>query len=78
MDADEGGRELKREVLRRLLLLLLMLLNELVVNDVADVMLEYWDEQSDVLFLFIAELILLPMELISVTLSSIDLSSSRD
>ena len=56
-----------------------MLLEEfVVVNDVADVMLEYGDEHSDVRFLFMAELIRLPMELMSLAPSSTDLSSVRD
>ena len=56
-----------------------MLFDEFVVaNDVADVMLEYGDEHSDVRFLFMAELIRLPMELMSLAPSSTDLSSVRD
>ena len=56
-----------------------MLFDEfVVVNDVADVMLEYGDEHSDVRFLFMAELIRLPMELMSLAPSSTDLSSARD
>lgn len=56
-----------------------MLFDEfVVVNDVADVMLEYGDEHSDVRFLFMAELIRLPMELMSLAPSSTDLSSVRD
>ena len=55
-----------------------MLFDEfVVVNDVADVMLEYGDEHSDVRFLFMAELIRLPMELMSLAPSSTDLSSVR-
>ena len=56
-----------------------MLFDEfVVVNDVADVILEYGDEHSDVRFLFMAELIRLPMELMSLAPSSTDLSSVRD
>ena len=56
-----------------------MLFDEfVVVIDVADVMLEYGDEHSDVRFLFMAELIRLPMELMSLAPSSTDLSSVRD
>ena len=56
-----------------------MLFDEfVVVNDVADVMLEYGDEHSDVRFLFMAELIRLPMELMSLAPSSTDLSSACD
>ena len=56
-----------------------MLFDEfVVVNDVADVILEYGDEHSDVRFLFMAELIRLPMELMSLAPSSTDLSSARD
>lgn len=72
-DADEGGRELKREVL--LLLLLLMLLEILdVVNDVDELNPEYGDDDRLVLFLFIAEEIRLPMELIFLAFSSMDSS----
>ena len=79
MEDDDGGRELKSDVLRLLLILLLMLLDEFVVdNDDGDVMLEYGEEHKDVRFLFIAELILLPMEPILVRLSSIRLSSTRE
>ena len=56
-----------------------MLFDEfVVVIDVADVMLEYGDEHSDVRFLFMAKLIRLPMELMSFAPSSTDLSSTRD
>ena len=72
-DADEGGRELNSEVL--LLLLLLMLFEILdVVNDVDEVIPEYGDDDRLVLFLFIAEEIRLPMELIFLAFSSTESS----
>ena len=66
-DEDEGGRELRRDVL--LLLLLFDMLG--VVKDVEQLKPEYGDEDKLVRFLFIAEDILLPIELMFLVLSSV-------
>ena len=65
-----GGRELSREVL--LLLLLLMLLG--VVKDIEELKPEYGDDDKLVIFRFMADDILLPIELMFRMFSSMESS----
>ena len=73
-EEDGGGRELKSEVL--LLLLLFDMLG--VVKDVEPLNPEYGDHDKLVCFLFIAQDILLPIELMFLVFSSMGSSVAFD